>query len=62
MGPGILVRLAFNVRHKLFHNGIAGVFAFERIPMNSDGQLVLAGMIVVLNLWLFGDSLFPNNR
>src|SRR6202023_1958170 len=49
-----MIGLALEIRHKLFHYGTSSLFAFQGISVNGYGQLILARIIVVLDLWLFG--------
>jgi hypothetical protein len=53
------IRAALHLRHQFFHDGAAGFFA-QRISMNYYFEFVLAGIVFVIDLRLFGHLFSPS--
>src|SRR5271169_1399064 len=54
-----VLRLTLKIRDQLLNNGIPSLFSFQRISVESYRQFVLARIIVVIDLWLFGHLFAP---
>src|ERR1700682_1889481 len=50
---------ALKIGLQLLNDGIPSLFSFQRISVDSYRQFVLAVIIVVIDLWLFGHLFAP---